>query len=109
MKNPFNTLFGRLALMTVSLIVLVHVTLLFVVDRERHALEVEQLHRIILLAEQAKQHGSDAASAVAANLGTSYVDVHDAIAHGGSLPCTGTSGTFESDLRGLLPPGSHVV
>ncbi len=109
MKNPFNTLFGRLALMTVSLIVLVHVTLLFVVDRERHALEVEQLHRIILLAEQAKQHGSDAASAVAATLGTSYVDVHDAIAHGCPVPCTDTSGTFESDLRGLLPPGSHVV
>src|ERR1700751_4359139 len=108
MKFSFNTLFGRLALMTVALIVLVQVTLRVVVDGERHALEIQQLQRIILLSERVKQH-SDAASAVAETLGTTYVDVHDAISRGCPRPCVDTSGPFDSDLRAVLPPGSHVV
>jgi two-component system osmolarity sensor histidine kinase EnvZ len=109
MNSPFNTLFGRLAVMTVGLIVLVHVTSLVVVDRERHALEIEQLQRIVLLAERAKQHNSDAASAIAETLGMSYVDVHDAISRGCPPPCADTSSPFARDLRRVLLPGSHVV
>jgi two-component system osmolarity sensor histidine kinase EnvZ len=109
MKFSFDTLFGRLALMTVALIVLVQVTLRVVVDRERHALEIQQLQRIILLSERVKQQNSDAASAVTATLGTSYVDVRDAISRGCPRPCVDTFGPFDSDLRGVLLPGSHVV
>ena len=109
MKNPFNTLFGRLALMTVGLIVLVHVTLLFIVDRERGLLDASHTQRAVLLAVQAEQDGALAASRVAATLGVSYVPPDKAIQYGCPAPCTNTSGPFEHDLRGGLSPGSQVV
>jgi hypothetical protein len=79
--------------MTVALIVLVQVTVRVVVDRERHALEIQQ----------------DAASTVAAIPGTTYVDVNDAISRGCPPPCVVASGPFDSDLRTVLLPGSHIV
>ena len=45
MKNPFNTLFGRLSLMTVSLIVLVHITAMVLVDRERGQIDTGHAQR----------------------------------------------------------------
>ena len=57
MKNPFNTLFGRLALMTVSLIVLVHITAIVLVDRDRGQIDAGHAQRALLLAVEAGQIG----------------------------------------------------
>lgn len=109
MKNPFNTLFGRLALMTVGLIVLVHLTALFVVDRERGQIDAHHASNAVMLAVQAHRDGSLSASQVASTLGVTYVPVKDAIEYGCPAPCTDTSIPFDEDLRGVLPVGSHVV
>lgn len=109
MTNPFNTLFGRLSLMTVSLIVLVHITALLLVDRERGQIDTSHAQRALLLAVQAEHDGALAASHVSAILGVSYVKANDAIASGCPAPCENTSGPFERDLRARLPPGSQVV
>jgi two-component system, OmpR family, osmolarity sensor histidine kinase EnvZ len=109
MKNPFNTLFGRLALMTVGLIVLVQLTLLFLVDIERGRLEATHLERAVVLAAQAEQDGGPAAAHIAQTLGLSYVPADKAIEEGCPAPCTNTSGPFDHDLRNKLPPGSQIV
>lgn len=109
MKNPFNTLFGRLSLMTVSLIVLVHLTALFLVDRERGHIDADHAQRAVLLAVQAEHDGMLAASHVTQTLGVSYVSARDAIQSGCPAPCQNTFGPFERDLRGRLPAGSQVV
>lgn len=109
MKNPFNTLFGRLALMTVGLIVLVHLTLLFLVDRERGHLEASHLEQAVTLAVQAEQDGEPAASHVAQTLGLSYVPASNAIEEGCPAPCTNTFGPLDQDLRDRLPPGSQII
>ncbi|MGH8778476.1 ATP-binding protein [Paraburkholderia sp.] len=109
MNNPFNTLFGRLALMTVSLIVLVHITSILLVERDREGLAVTQAARALTLANQVQTKHRDASAAVASLLGLSFVDPHAALATGCPAPCTDTYGPFERDLRRRLPAGSHVV
>ena len=109
MKNPFNTLFGRLALMTVSLIVLVHLTSMLMVERDRASLDVSQVSRVLSLAMLVRTKHNEASSAVAGILDLNYVDPHDAIAYGCPAPCTDTHGPYENNLRRHLPPGSHVV
>ncbi|MGF6773387.1 two-component system osmolarity sensor histidine kinase EnvZ [Paraburkholderia sp. GAS199] len=109
MKNPFNTLFGRLALMTVSLIVLVHITALVLVDRERGQIDTSHAQRGVRLAVEAEHAITLPASQVVATLGTSYVNADDAIAAGCPAPCDNTFGPFERDLRARLPAGSRVV
>ena len=109
MKNPFNTLFGRLALMTVGLIVLVHVTLLIIVDSERGQLDATHMQHAVQLAMQAEHDGSLAASSIAATLGVTYVPADKAIQYGCPAPCTNTNTPFDRDLRSKLPPGSQVI
>ena len=109
MKNPFNTLFGRLALMTVGLIVLVHVTLLIIVDWERGQLDATHTQHAVQLAVQAEHDGVLAASSVAATLGVTYVPADKAIQYGCPVPCTNTYTPFDRDLRRKLPPGSQVT
>jgi two-component system osmolarity sensor histidine kinase EnvZ len=109
MKNPFNTLFGRLSLMTVSLIVLVHITAVVLVDSERGQLDTGHAQRALLLALEAEPGRPLAASQVSETLGVTYVKGDDAISQGCSAPCDNTSGPFERDLRAKLPAGSHVV
>ena len=109
MKNPFNTLFGRLSLMTVSLIVLVHITAIVLVDRDRGQIDAGHAQRALLLTIEAGSDGPLAASHVAATLGVSYVSAQDAIRYGCPAPCENTSGPFEHDLREKLPTGSQVV
>lgn len=108
MKNPIDTLFGRLALMTVGLIVMVNVASVSVVDRNRVEQEMDQAGRIVTLAARAKQTGGETAAIVAATLGTAYVTADEAIAHGCPAPCTDTHGP-EDRLRHLLPQGSQLV
>ncbi|MDR6423817.1 two-component system osmolarity sensor histidine kinase EnvZ [Paraburkholderia phenoliruptrix] len=108
MNNPIDTLFGRLALMTVGLIVVVHLASAFVVDRNVAEQEIDQARRIVMLAARAKQAGGEAPAVVAATLDTEYVAVEDAIAHGCPAPCTDTHGP-EDSLRDSFPLGSQVV
>lgn len=109
MRNPFNTLFGRLALMTVSLIVLVHITSMLLVERDRSMLAVTQAARVLTLANQVQTKHRGALTAVQSLLGLSFIDPHAALAAGCPAPCTDTNGPFENKLRARLPAGSHVV
>jgi two-component system osmolarity sensor histidine kinase EnvZ len=109
MKNPFNTLFGRLSLMTVGLIVLVHVTSMVLVDRERGQIDTGHAQRAALLAVEAEHEGSLTPAQISATLGIARVNANDAIPYGCPAPCENTSGPFETDLRAKLPAGSEVV
>jgi two-component system osmolarity sensor histidine kinase EnvZ len=109
MTNPFNTLFGRLSLMTVSLIVLVHVTSMVLVDRERGQIDTGHAQRALLLAVQAEHKGALSAAEITTTLGMSQINADDAIPYGCPAPCQNTSSPFENDLRAKLPPGSQVV
>lgn len=109
MRNPFNTLFGRLALMTVSLIVLVHITSMLLVERDRSMLAVTQAARVLTLANQVQTKHRGALTAVQSLLGLSFIEPPAAIAAGCPAPCTDTYGPFEMKLRERLPAGSHVV
>ncbi len=109
MKRRFDTLFARLALMAIGLVLLVHATGVALLDRERIRLEVEQTRRVIALSVQAQASGSALGLAVTAMLGTAFVEVKDARAFGCPAPCTDTSGPFEEELRSVMPAGTHVV
>jgi two-component system osmolarity sensor histidine kinase EnvZ len=109
MKNPFNTLFGQLALMTVGLIVIVHLTSLLLVDRERGQIDTGHAQRALLLAMQAQHESAVSASQLSATLGVVIVNASDAVPYGCPAPCRNTYGPFENALRAKLPPGSEVV
>jgi two-component system osmolarity sensor histidine kinase EnvZ len=109
MKNPFNTLFGQLALMTVGLIVIVHLTSLVLVDRDRGQIDTGHAQRALLLAVQWQRDGAVTASQVSAALGVSVINADDAIPYGCPAPCQDTTGPFQNALRAKLPPGSAVV
>ncbi|WP_321857518.1 ATP-binding protein [Paraburkholderia tropica] len=109
MRNPLNSLFGRLATLTVSLIVAVHVTSLFLVDRERGRIDAEHARRGILVAIQARHDNGITASRVAATLEIRFVEPANAIAEGCPAPCTGSLGPIEGDLLRVMPLGSRVI
>uniref|UniRef100_E1TH87 histidine kinase n=1 Tax=Burkholderia sp. (strain CCGE1003) TaxID=640512 RepID=E1TH87_BURSG len=109
MKNPFNTLFGQLALMTVGLIVIIHVTSLLLVDRDRGQLDTGHAQRALLLAVEAQRSGAVTAAQISATLGVVPINASDATPYGCPAPCRDTSGPFQSALRAKLPPGSEVV
>ncbi|MGN8111288.1 ATP-binding protein [Paraburkholderia sp. 22098] len=109
MKNPFNTLFGQLALMTVGLIVIVHLTSLVLVDRDRGQIDTGHAQRALLLAVQSQRDGAVTASQVSAALGVSVINADNAIPYGCPAPCEDTTGPFQNALRAKLPPGSAVV
>ncbi|GAB7535895.1 ATP-binding protein [Burkholderia sp. 22PA0099] len=109
MKLRFDTLFARLALMSIGLVLVVHAIGLVLLDRERLRLEVEQTRRVIALSTQAQASGSALGLAVSAMLGTSFVEANDAVSFGCPKPCTDTFGPFEQHLRSVMPPGTHVV
>ncbi|TCF99455.1 two-component sensor histidine kinase [Paraburkholderia strydomiana] len=109
MKNPFNTLFGQLALMTVGLIVIVHLTSLVLVDRDRGQIDTGHAQRALLLAVQSQRDGAVTASQVSAALGVSVINADNAIPYGCPAPCQDTTGPFQNALRAKLPRGSAVV
>ncbi|MFM0439700.1 ATP-binding protein [Paraburkholderia strydomiana] len=109
MKNPFNTLFGQLALMTVGLIVIVHLTSLVLVDLDRGQIDTGHAQRALLLAVQSQRDGAVTASQVSAALGVSVINADNAIPYGCPAPCQDTTGPFQNALRAKLPPGSAVV
>ncbi|WP_188130817.1 hypothetical protein [Paraburkholderia panacisoli] len=92
MNNPFNTLFGRLSLMTVSLIVLVHITAMVLVDRERGQIDTRHAQRAALLAVEAEHEGALTPAQIAATLGIARVNANDAIPYGCPAPCENNDG-----------------
>ncbi|TKC88324.1 HAMP domain-containing protein [Trinickia terrae] len=109
MKNPLDTLFGRFMLMTVGLLLLVQLTLLMMVDRDRAGLDALHISRAVMAAQKVRDRTPDLASDVAGTLGISFVDAHGMAAAGCPSSCADTGGPIENGLRELLPAGSHVA
>ncbi|MDI7047386.1 hypothetical protein QMN58_28220, partial [Escherichia coli] len=61
MNNPFNTIFGRAALMTTGLLVLAYIASLFVLGREVNEMHAEHESRGVQMVEEARRDGIDAA------------------------------------------------
>lgn len=109
MKNPVNTIFGRVALLMTALLVLAFAVSLFVFGREATTRHAAAEYRDLLMVEQARHDGVDAARRVAASLGIGYLDARDAALDGIRLSRADTYGLFENALRDDLPPGSQVA
>jgi two-component system osmolarity sensor histidine kinase EnvZ len=109
MKNPFDTLFGRLSLMIVGLIVLVHFTALVLIDKERAKIDAQRSLDNLVVAAKVRDRDPALADEVAKTLGIRYVDADRAVAAGCPSPCTDSHGPLEESLRPKLVPGSHVV
>ena len=109
MKNPFNTLFGRLSLMTVGLVILVHICARVTLNDGRNMIDTEHARRDILAAVRLRAMNSDDASAVAQALGVRYVDPVRLIEEGCPMPCNHANTPFDRSLLKELPDGSRVV
>jgi two-component system, OmpR family, osmolarity sensor histidine kinase EnvZ len=109
MLNPLNSLFGRLALLMVGLIVLVHGTELVLVMRERGQIDAEHAKRGILLAVYAREHREASAAQIVNTLGIHYVDVQDGVVPGCPAPCNAAKSPFDKTLLTKLPEGSRAV
>jgi two-component system osmolarity sensor histidine kinase EnvZ len=109
MKNPVNTIFGRAALMTTGLLLLAYIASLFVLGREANAIHAEHAYREVLVIEQARHDGLEAAKRIASVLGVTYLDTHVATGDSGPPSLADTDGLFEKSLRDNLPAGSRVV
>ncbi|MEW6340897.1 MAG: ATP-binding protein [Paraburkholderia sp.] len=109
MRNPFNTIFGRAALMTTSLLVLAYIASLFVLGREANQLHAEHESRGIEVVEEARRDGIEAARHIASALGVNYLNANDATPGNGPPSLRETHGLYENALRESLPPGSRVV
>jgi two-component system, OmpR family, osmolarity sensor histidine kinase EnvZ len=109
LKNPFNTLLGRLVTLTVSLIVAIHVTSLLLVEKERGLIDAAHTYSDLRVAVEAKRNSPATANRVAATLGMQFVPLADAIREGCPAPCTGTHGPLEDDLLRNMPAASTVI
>ncbi|WP_322046419.1 ATP-binding protein [Paraburkholderia sp. J67] len=109
MKRTFDTLFVRLSLMTVGLIVAVHFMALLLIDQQRAKLDAQRSINNIVLAAQVRDRDDVLAEQVADTLGIHYVGVEHAVDAGCPGTCTDTYGPLEDSLRPRLGQGSHVV
>ncbi|MDN7180504.1 ATP-binding protein [Caballeronia sp. SEWSISQ10-4 2] len=109
--RPLNSIFGRLALLSVGLLVMMQLTWLVIVDRERAVVEADHVSRLVRLVLDPAASAADGSSErLAAALGLRYVDAGpQSTPPGCPLPCAGTHGPFETALRADLPPQSRVV
>lgn len=109
MVNPFNTLFGRLALLAIGLIVLVHGTTQILVMRELGQIDAEHSRRAVQLAVYARNHSEAPSARIVSTLGIHYVAADDVLKAGCPAPCTETRSPFDEELLAKLPHGSQVV
>jgi two-component system osmolarity sensor histidine kinase EnvZ len=109
--RPLNTIFGRLALLSVGLLVMMQVTWVVIVDRERGIIEADHVSRLVRVVLDPAASAADGSSErLAAALGLRLVDAGARSAPlGCPLPCADTHGPFETSLRADLPPQSRVV
>jgi two-component system, OmpR family, osmolarity sensor histidine kinase EnvZ len=109
MKNPLDTLFGRLALTTILLIVLVQVTVVLLVERNRADLDALHVSRSVRTAIVIHDRNPALAADMARAMGISYVETNQMAAAGCPGSCTETGDPLETRLRKQLDPGDHVV
>lgn len=109
MRNPFDTLFGRLSLMIVGLILIVHFAALMLIDKDRARIDAARSMKNLVLAATLHERDPQLAAEVARTLGIRYVSAANAVAEGCPPPCADTYGPLEQNLRPKLAPGSHVV
>ncbi|MDP9650979.1 ATP-binding protein [Paraburkholderia caledonica] len=109
MKNPLDTLFGRLVITTVGLLVLVHLTSLLLIDRTRASLAAFHISRVVEAAASMSEQGGGSERSVANILGISFVDLQRLPAAGAQRFVNDTRGPMEGQLRHALPAGSHVA
>ncbi|WP_183727667.1 MULTISPECIES: ATP-binding protein [Paraburkholderia] len=109
MKRTFDTLFVRLSLMTIGLIVAAHFAALLLIDQARARIDAQRSIDYMVVAAQVRERDPVLSDQVAKTLGIQYVGVDRAIAAGCPAPCADTNGPFEETLRPRLGPGSHVV
>jgi two-component system osmolarity sensor histidine kinase EnvZ len=73
--RPLNTIFGRLALLSVGLLVMMQLTWLVIVDRERGVIEAEHVSQLVRLVLDPAANAADGTSErLAAALGLRFVD-----------------------------------
>ncbi|PAJ86076.1 ATP-binding protein [Burkholderia ubonensis] len=109
MKISIDTLFGRLAVLTIGLIVAVHVTSLMQIEREHFTYQARQTALIVALSAQTNAVKTDAGRAVASAFGLTFVPAKNAEVDSCTSPCTDTYGPVVADLRRILPKGSNVA
>jgi two-component system osmolarity sensor histidine kinase EnvZ len=109
--RPLNSIFGRLALLSVGLLVMMQLTWLVIVDRERAVVEADHISRLVRLVLDPAASAADGSSErLAAALGLRYVNAGpQSTPPGCRLPCADTHGPFETALRADLPAQSRVV
>jgi two-component system osmolarity sensor histidine kinase EnvZ len=109
--RPFNTIFGRLALLSVGLLVMMQLTWLVIVDRDRGVMEADHVSRLVrLVLDPAASAADDSSERLTAALSLRYVNVGSQSAPlRCPPPCADTHGPFENALRANLPPQSHVM
>ncbi|KLU24213.1 hypothetical protein EOS_21130 [Caballeronia mineralivorans PML1(12)] len=109
--RPLNSIFGRLALLSVGLLVMMQLTWLVIVDRERAVVEADHVSRLVRLVLDPAASAADGSSErLAAALGLRYVDAGpQSTPPGCPPPCADTHGPFETALRADLPPQSRAV
>jgi two-component system osmolarity sensor histidine kinase EnvZ len=108
----FNTIFGRLSLLSVALLVLMQLTWVVLVDHERGVTEAAHISRLIRLALDSPPSldTPQFEDNLSATLGVHYESVAaDAIPLTCPSPCRGGALPFEAELLANLPAGSRVV
>ncbi|MGI4858428.1 MAG: ATP-binding protein [Janthinobacterium lividum] len=114
-----NSLFGRLAALSISLLILTQATWLMAIEHERGQVEADHMSRLIHFAVPDDGNGRIERQRLASVLGFRFIDppettqtggeTQDLVARGCPAPCSGTDGVFESRLRAKLPADSRVV
>ncbi|WP_175976977.1 ATP-binding protein [Burkholderia sp. BCC1047] len=109
MKNPFDSMFGRLVITTVGLLVLVHLTSLLLIDRTRMSLAAFHISRVVEAAASMGEQDGGGERSVANILGIEFVDLKQLPAADAQRFRGDTHGPIERQLRHVLPPGTHVA
>jgi two-component system, OmpR family, osmolarity sensor histidine kinase EnvZ len=109
MKNPLDTLFGRLALTIVLLIVLVQVTVVLLVERSRADLDTMHIAHAVRAAMVVHDRDPVVATEMAQTMGISFVAADQLIASGCPWSCANTGGPLEKRLHQQLPFAARIV
>lgn len=112
-----NSVFGRLALLAVALLLLIQITWTIVVARHQNDVEADHVSRLVRLAS-GTENGADGNPALSFRtrltdtLGIRFIDANVDTAYppfGCPNACLDTSGPFEAAIRAHLPPHSIVA
>lgn len=108
-RNPFNTLLGRLALLTIGLVVLEHLGARYLVLPEIGRLDADHARRAVELAEYAHDHPGSASDSIVRILNVHFLSASDVVRDGCPGQCAAPAILFDRDLQKVLIPDSLVV